>query len=950
MALDTFLLTNIVLSGSVGVVTVEQVANQSFGYGLLSADQAGAFTVIPTSGTITSIVIDGASLGSASDFETTGTTIRTSVGNTFSSNTTLNCTATFADTSTDTFDAIITADANEYSVASDAEYRTVLAIATATLSGKTLRIRDGVTITPVDADYLTRVFSSVFTIAAYPSATVTIDDQMKLDTVTKMTVDGGPATELRLKFVAPEVDFQKALEIDTCTDIIVEGCEFSSAFGTIDPDGDYRPRLDYTTETGTFTVGQIVTGGTSGKTVEIVGLVDNGTTGTLILDGADSDINSSGEEFTSGEALTDPLGGAAVVDVGNPTLYQATTLPKKSSACGTTSGVITTNITFKHNYVHDLHTGAAFHNVGTLDIIGNHFSGTYTDALNVNRNSTGDATIDIDQNVFDGAIANSKDLRNPHVDSIQFLDASGTGVWPGGRITMNRVLDTHNNSLFGIGNTQGIFANNGPTKAMNGWLIEGNMLCTSANHGLSIDEIEDSLIGFNTLVKQEGASTGSPSIKMDDTGSTQAGCLLYDNLADNVVSGSTSTEISNNEMGVLGASLSPTGTYADLFPGDGGGGFQPTTVAQLVTYFTPDSGTDGALEVATFATTIPGSDGTLDETKRPAPSVLTFAPADGAADQAVTTDPVVTFNQPVVFGTGNVTVFDASDDSVIEAFDVATEEGTGAGQIEVSGAVVTLHMTADFTGGLNVYIQIDATAIDASLSTKSYAGIADKTTWNFGIVATSAFSVTFAGSAIDTTTQTTYTFTSVPFSTADANREVFVAATSRGAALRTVSSMTIGGVSATLVTDGTTNAISSRGFSGIEWWRASVATGTTGTVEVILDADSTRAGIQIFAVYNRTVGNVDDVANADAASSTTGPSLTVDVEADGTIVAGLTHTVNSLTPTWTGVDQDNAEIIEGDINQRACSRDYVSQTIGQTVSVTWNSAANNQALTVFTVS
>lgn len=66
--------------------------------------------------------------------------------------------------------------------------------------------------------------------------------------------------------------------------------------------------LQFKTQTVNFTVGETVTGGTSGATGVIVAQTDAGDTGKLTL------INETGT-FVDGEALTGSLGGAAVVDL-----------------------------------------------------------------------------------------------------------------------------------------------------------------------------------------------------------------------------------------------------------------------------------------------------------------------------------------------------------------------------------------------------------------------------------------------------------------------------------------------------------------------------------------------------------------------------------------------------------------------------------------------------------
>lgn len=82
--------------------------------------------------------------------------------------------------------------------------------------------------------------------------------------------------------------------------------------------------LAYDAQTGNFTVGDIVTGGTSGATAVILEDSDGGATGTLTLG------NISGT-FQNDEAITDPDGGAAVV---NGTLTYTATEVTNSPVCG----------------------------------------------------------------------------------------------------------------------------------------------------------------------------------------------------------------------------------------------------------------------------------------------------------------------------------------------------------------------------------------------------------------------------------------------------------------------------------------------------------------------------------------------------------------------------------------------------------------------------------------
>jgi hypothetical protein len=91
--------------------------------------------------------------------------------------------------------------------------------------------------------------------------------------------------------------------------LVYDGSSFYPAFDTA------LYSLDYDAETGAFTAGLTVTGGTSGHTGVIVKVIDNGATGTLWL-------RSTTGTFQNNEAITDSGTGAATAD-GTRTLLLA---------------------------------------------------------------------------------------------------------------------------------------------------------------------------------------------------------------------------------------------------------------------------------------------------------------------------------------------------------------------------------------------------------------------------------------------------------------------------------------------------------------------------------------------------------------------------------------------------------------------------------------------------
>ncbi|MCA9928169.1 MAG: Ig-like domain-containing protein, partial [Anaerolineales bacterium] len=107
------------------------------------------------------------------------------------------------------------------------------------------------------------------------------------------------------------------------------------------------------------------------------------------------------------------------------------------------------------------------------------------------------------------------------------------------------------------------------------------------------------------------------------------------------------------------------------------------------------------------------------------PLISSFTPADDSVDVAVNSNLVIGFNEDVQFGSGNITLHLSSDDSVVEAFDVAT-----SGQVSVSGSTVTIDPTSDLSNSTGYYVTIDNGAVE-DLAGNPYQGFSGTGVWNF---------------------------------------------------------------------------------------------------------------------------------------------------------------------------------------------------------------------------
>jgi len=119
--------------------------------------------------------------------------------------------------------------------------------------------------------------------------------------------------------------------------------------------------------------------------------------------------------------------------------------------------------------------------------------------------------------------------------------------------------------------------------------------------------------------------------------------------------------------------------------------------------------------------------GTILDVDITAPQITMLAPADDTTAVAITTDLVMTFDEAVVKGSGNIIIKRSSDDSIVETIDVTDTK------VSVSGAVVTVD-PADLSPSTTYYVEVSAGAMQDAAG-NNFGGISGNTTWNFTTVA-----------------------------------------------------------------------------------------------------------------------------------------------------------------------------------------------------------------------
>lgn len=107
-----------------------------------------------------------------------------------------------------------------------------------------------------------------------------------------------------------------------------------------------------------------------------------------------------------------------------------------------------------------------------------------------------------------------------------------------------------------------------------------------------------------------------------------------------------------------------------------------------------------------------------------APVISSFSPADGSTGVAVGANLVLTFNEAVRAGTGNVVIYNSSGTAV------RTISVTDTSQVTFSGSTMTINPTADLAAGTSYYVQM-VSGVVRDTAGNNFAGITTNTQFNF---------------------------------------------------------------------------------------------------------------------------------------------------------------------------------------------------------------------------
>jgi len=183
--------------------------------------------------------------------------------------------------------------------------------------------------------------------------------------------------------------------------------------------------------------------------------------------------------------------------------------------------------------------------------------------------------------------------------------------------------------------------------------------------------------------------------------------------------GNVGDDVDLDDNGLIDEALLPFTEEIDGLALTGGAPvYGPNTFAGGFAARLPDTGSFSGDAIAT-----PGQQNMPTPDTTP-PSIILLAPADDSVGVEINRELGITFDEPVAKGTGTVTIFRASDESVFETINIASD------QVQVTGAQVSIDPSSDLDQGTEFYVRLSNGAVE-DLFGNAFGGINDNQTFNF---------------------------------------------------------------------------------------------------------------------------------------------------------------------------------------------------------------------------
>ena len=199
--------------------------------------------------------------------------------------------------------------------------------------------------------------------------------------------------------------------------------------------------------------------------------------------------------------------------------------------------------------------------------------------------------------------------------------------------------------------------------------------------------------------------------------------------------------------------------------------------------------------------------------------------------------------------------------------------------------------------------------------------------------ASSGVTSSYIGVNNNATTLTTYTFTGASIGTAASDRIVFVAVSATGVSGVTLSSVTIGGNSASLINTG------SAGFGTLGNAYLNVASGTTADIVVTLSGSQNRCSVDVYAVYGSSGAPYDtDLLVQPSTVSTL--DTTVNIPANAVAIYSFAASGGTVTSSYSSATENYDGLVGGSSTSRSGAT-KLGEALNHTETLTMSSTKSN---------
>jgi hypothetical protein len=434
--------------------------------------------------------------------------------------------------------------------------------------------------------------------------------------------------------------------------------------------------------------------------------------------------------------------------------------------------------------------------------------------------------------------------------------------------TINGITGTVAVSVSGAGSPQvrvnGGSWTAGPTTITNGQSLEVRL--TSAN--------ADSTMRSATVTV--GASSDQWDVTTQDVTPDAFSFTDVTAQALNTVIASNSATI-NGITGTVAVSVSGAGSPQVRVNG-GSWTAGPTTITNGQTLEVRLTSANADLTMRSATVTVgSGSDQWDVTTNDNAPTAFNFTDQTGVAQSTLTTS-----NSLTISGiTGSVAV---------------SVSGAGSPQIRINGGSWVTSGT--ITSGQSLEVRLTSNASYSTMNSATVTVGSGSDQWDVTTLAP-PFSLDFMEYRVTgNLSQATYNFTTVNFGADVANRYIVVAAQTDGGN-HSISGVTIGGVTATLVVQN-----GNGGTEQVSLWIAQ-PTGTSGTVTLTMATAPLAAGVMVYRMTNPSSATAYHTATGTGVSGVISMNLNIPSGGAGIAAAGE-HTTSPVpgTKAWSGLTKD----------------------------------------------